>query len=210
MTWGKSHILVCERRSHGLRDPPALTFIPPCLPEGLWTASWKHFPSTGYLAGHALMFGGLPASPVLSSLIGVENAQESTKEEGRSAGGCERDSPPPASSMCAREALSVPGSAPTQRTCQLFRSPFSLEAELKNKLQLMGVLKRSVTSCSAYFFVPCFTGGGKEVGTRGMALLLSIKVHVAKARHSQFEGKTACCCDCQSVLHLTHVTPEVP
>lgn len=134
----------------------------------------------------------------------------STKEEGRSAGGCERDSPPPASSMCAREALSVPGSAPTQRTCQLFRSPFSLEAELKNKLQLMGVLKRSVTSCSAYFFVPCFTGGGKEVGTRGMALLLSIKVHVAKARHSQFEGKTACCCDCQSVLHLTHVTPEVP
>lgn len=156
------------------------------------------------------MFHGLPASPVLSSLIGVENAQESPKEEGRSAGVCERDPPPPASNVCAQEALSLPGSAPMQRTCQLFRSPFSLEAALKNKLQLMGVLKRSVTSCSTYFFVPCFTGGGKEVGTRGMTLLLSVKVHVAEARHSQFEGKTACCCDCQGVLHLTHVTPEVP
>lgn len=68
------------------------------------------------------MFGGLPASPVLSSLIGVENAQESTKEEGRSAGGCERD-PPPASSMCSREALSLSGSAPTRREPVSFSDP---------------------------------------------------------------------------------------
>lgn len=102
----------------------------------------------------ALTFGGLPANPVLSSVIGMENAQESPKEEGRSAGGCERDPPPPASNMCAQEALSLPDSALTQRACQLFRSPFSLEAALKNKLQLMGVLKLSCSIMSKTVLFP--------------------------------------------------------
>lgn len=52
-----------------------------------------------------------------------------------------------------------------------------LGAALKNKLQLVGVLKRSVSSSSTYFFFP-FIAGGEEVGTsrnRGMALLLFVK-----------------------------------
>lgn len=103
---------------------------------------------------------------------------------------CETDRSPPASSVCSQEAPFLPDSTLRQRTRQLFRSPFSLGAALKNKLQLMGVLKRSVASSSTYFFFPGFTGGEEETGTRGVALLLFVKAHAAETRHSQPEGKT--------------------
>lgn len=105
------------------------------------------------------------------------------RRKGGRLGGTATDRSPPASSVCSQEAPFLPDSAPRQRARQLFRSPFSLEAALKNKL-LMGVLKRSVASSSTYFFFPCFAEGEEEVGTRG------VKAHAAETRHSQPEGKT--------------------
>lgn len=140
---------------HGITLPGALLTVP-----AVWLDPWPWFSTVGWHARQVL-------SILLCGWSGG-NAQESLKEEGHLAKSVWKG-PFSASLVCVlsgRPGFS-PTAAPRGSTYQLFRSWCSLGAALKNKLPVVGVLKRSVSSSSTYFFFPGFIGGGKEVDISG-------------------------------------------